>query len=155
MRSKKKSSKKMWAVSEKLEIVQARLNGLTLNDVHSLYGASSSIISKWVRDYEARGIAGLESAPRSGGAEAKSQRVEAAEPSLSRSRGKTLARERGKFKGSSTAGDFWIWRARRCERFFGAKAKSLSRGLINGATSRRRSRDSSAPIPTTSGRRTS
>ena len=39
---KKKSSKKQWAVSEKLEIVQARQNGLTLDEVKSLYGVSLS-----------------------------------------------------------------------------------------------------------------
>src|SRR3989338_7347601 len=77
MRSKKR---KQWLVSEKLEAVQARQNGLTLDEVHSLYGMSGSTIIKWVRGYEERGIGGLEAAPRSGGAEAMSRRVEAAGP---------------------------------------------------------------------------
>ena len=75
---KKKSSKKQWAVSEKLEIVQARQNGLTLDEVKSLYGVSLSAISGWVEKYEKGGIAGLEAQPTGGAARRPSQRVEAA-----------------------------------------------------------------------------
>jgi transposase InsO family protein len=77
---RKKSLKRLWSVSEKLEAVQARQNGLTLDEVHSLYGMSTSVLSKWVHDYEDRGIAGLESAPTGGAAQARSRRVEAAGP---------------------------------------------------------------------------
>ena len=99
MRSKRKSLRKLWAVSEKLEIVQARLNGLTLKEVHSLYGASSSVISKWVRDYEQRGIAGLESVPRGDGAAARSRRVEAAGPIVEQIAQENPAAGTGKVQG--------------------------------------------------------
>ena len=55
----KRSLKKQWAVSEKLEIVQARQSGLTLDEVKSLYGVSPSAISGWTERYEKGGIAGL------------------------------------------------------------------------------------------------
>jgi len=48
MRSKKKSLKKQWAVSEKLEIVQARQSGLTLDEVRSLYRVSPSMVCGWL-----------------------------------------------------------------------------------------------------------
>ena len=75
---KKRSLKKQWAVSEKLEIVQARQKGLLLAEVSSVYGVSQSAIIGWTRKYEAGGIAGLASAPR-GRAAGSSPRVEAAE----------------------------------------------------------------------------
>lgn len=75
----KRSLRKQWAVSEKLEIVQARQNGLTLDEVKSLYGVSASTASQWTAKYEKGGIAGLEAQPTGGAAQARSQRVEAAE----------------------------------------------------------------------------
>ena len=75
----KRSLKKQWAVSEKLEIVQARQSGLTLDEVKSLYGVSPSAICGWTERYEKGGIAGLESQPTGGAAPARSQRVSAAE----------------------------------------------------------------------------
>ena len=75
---KKRSLKKQWAVSEKLEVVQARLSGLKLDEVRSLYGISAPTVSKWAASYEKGGIAGLESAPRGGTAGSVSLRVEAA-----------------------------------------------------------------------------
>ncbi len=75
----KKSVRKQWAVSEKLEIVQARQSGLTLDEVKSLYGASATSISEWVEKYEKGGIAGLEDAPTGGVARTPSARVAAAE----------------------------------------------------------------------------
>jgi transposase InsO family protein/transposase-like protein len=80
MRSKRRSLRKQWSVSEKLEVVQARQNGLTLDELRSLYGSSGSTVLKWVRSYEERGIAGLEPAPTGGAALARSHRVEAAGP---------------------------------------------------------------------------
>ena len=75
----KKSVRKQWAVSEKLEIVQARQSGLTLDEVKSLYGASATSTSDWVERYEKGGIAGLEDAPTGGVARTPSARVAAAE----------------------------------------------------------------------------
>ncbi len=80
--SKKKPLKKTWSVSEKLEIVQARQQGMLLQDLSQLYGVSQSAIITWMTRYETGGIAGLEPAPRGGGASKKSARVEAAEAVL-------------------------------------------------------------------------
>lgn len=74
----KRSVRKQWAVSEKLEIVQARQNGLTLDEVKSLYGVAGSTTSQWVEKYEKGGIAGLEAQPTGGAAQVRSPRVEAA-----------------------------------------------------------------------------
>lgn len=76
---KKRSLKKQWAVSEKLEVVQARLNGLKLDEVSGLYGITGTTVSAWTKKYEAGGIAGLESQPTGGAAPMRSQKVEAAE----------------------------------------------------------------------------
>ncbi len=75
----KKSLKRQWAVSEKLEIVQARQSGLTIDELKSLYGVSCAAIYDWTARYEKGGIAGLETQPMGGAAHVKSQRVEAAE----------------------------------------------------------------------------
>lgn len=75
----KRSLKRQWAVSEKLEIVQARQSGLTLDEVKSLYGVSASAVCDWLAKYEKGGIAGLETQPTGGAAHERSQRVEAAE----------------------------------------------------------------------------
>src|SRR5208282_16135 len=75
----KKSVRKHWAVSEKLEIVQARQSGLTLDEVKSLYGVSATAVSEWLEKYEKGGIAGLEMQPTGGAAHVQSQRVAAAE----------------------------------------------------------------------------
>jgi transposase InsO family protein len=75
----KKSVRKQWAVSEKLEIVQARQSGLTLDEVKSLYGVSATAVSEWLEKYEKGGIAGLETQPTGGAAHVQSQRVAAAE----------------------------------------------------------------------------
>ena len=65
----KKSLRKQWAVSEKLEIVQARQSGLTLDEVKSLYGVSATAVSEWLEKYEKGGIAGLETQPTGGAAQ--------------------------------------------------------------------------------------
>lgn len=75
----KRSLKKQWAVSEKLEVVQARQSGLKLDEVKALYGVAGSTVSEWTEKYEKGGIAGLEVQPTGGAAHARSQRVEAAE----------------------------------------------------------------------------
>jgi transposase InsO family protein len=75
----KRSLRKQWAVSEKLEIVQARQSGLTLDEVKSLYGVSATAVTEWLGKYEKGGIAGLENAPTGGAARTPSARVAAAE----------------------------------------------------------------------------
>jgi transposase InsO family protein len=78
MKTKRNRSRKKWSVAEKLEAVQARQNGLTLEEVRSLYGMSGTAIGDWVRAYERSGIGGLEAGPRGGAVEAASAKVEAA-----------------------------------------------------------------------------
>jgi len=75
---KKRLLKKHWSVSEKLEAVQARLNGLELKDAASLYGIHPATVSRWTKKYEQGGIAGLENAPRGGVRGEANARVEAA-----------------------------------------------------------------------------
>ena len=75
----KKSVRKQWAVSEKLEVVQARQSGLTLDELKSLYGVYGSMVSDWTAKYEKGGIAGLETQPTGGAAHVQSPRVAAAE----------------------------------------------------------------------------
>ena len=57
-------NRRVWKISEKLEIVEARLKGLTLNEVSELYKVRPSTISDWTSAYEANGLAGLEPAPK-------------------------------------------------------------------------------------------
>lgn len=75
----KKSVRKQWAVSEKLEVVQARQSGLTMDELKSLYGVYGSMVSDWTAKYEKGGIAGLETQPTGGAAHVQSPRVAAAE----------------------------------------------------------------------------
>ena len=70
-------NRRVWKISEKLEIVEARLKGLTLEEVKSLYGVRGTTAGDWTRAYEARGLAGLEPAPR-GRRRKQSAKVEAA-----------------------------------------------------------------------------
>ena len=83
----KRSLKKARAVSEKLEIVQARQSGLTLDEVKSLYGGSGTAVSDWTTRYEKGGIAGLEMQPTGGAAHTRSQRVVAPRPGPRTDRG--------------------------------------------------------------------
>lgn len=75
-----KRSKGTWKISEKLEIVEARLKGLTLEELTSLYGVRGSTASEWTKAYEARGLSGLEPAPS--GRRRQSAKVEAAEQAV-------------------------------------------------------------------------
>jgi transposase InsO family protein len=75
----KRSLKKQWAVSEKLEIVQARQNGLKLQEVGALYGVAATTVAEWTAKYEKGGIAGLEPEPTGGAAVTRSPKVAAAE----------------------------------------------------------------------------
>ncbi|MBI4676995.1 MAG: helix-turn-helix domain-containing protein [Elusimicrobia bacterium] len=61
---KKKSLKKVWSVSEKLEAVQACQSGLSLTEVGELYGMSHTTVRTWARKYEEGGLAALENAPQ-------------------------------------------------------------------------------------------
>ncbi|MBI4656407.1 MAG: transposase [Elusimicrobia bacterium] len=74
--------KHIWTVSEKLEIVAAREKGLTLHEVSELYGVCVTSIYEWTKAYKAKGIAGLERAPKGCSVESRSSRVEAAEKVL-------------------------------------------------------------------------
>lgn len=75
---KKRSLKRQWAVSEKLEAVQARLSRLELRDAASLYGIHPATVCRWRKKYEQGGIAGLEDGPRGGVRGEVSARLEAA-----------------------------------------------------------------------------
>lgn len=79
---KRRRTQRDWTVSRKLEVVQGRQRGLTLEELHSLYGVAGSTVSRWLRDYEAKGIAGLEAAPRGGAVRKPSAKVAAAEQVL-------------------------------------------------------------------------
>lgn len=68
-----------WSVSERLEIVKARQKGITLDEVHMLYGVSSQSVSTWVRAYEENGLNGLERTMRGRKMRKISPKVEAAE----------------------------------------------------------------------------
>jgi len=70
-------NRRVWKVSEKLEVVEARLKGLTLSEITSLYGVRGTTAGDWTRAYEARGLAGLEPAPK-GRRRDHTARVEAA-----------------------------------------------------------------------------
>jgi len=59
---KRKSLKRVWAVSEKLEAVQAFQNGLTQLEVSGLYGMSPTAVRAWAKKYENGGLAALENA---------------------------------------------------------------------------------------------
>lgn len=71
------NNKRIWKVSEKLEVVEARLKGLRLSEITSLYGVRGTTAGDWARAYQARGLAGLEPAPR-GRRRNHTARVEAA-----------------------------------------------------------------------------
>ncbi|MBI4679582.1 MAG: transposase, partial [Elusimicrobia bacterium] len=75
---KKKSLKKVWAVSEKLEAVQACENGLSYTEVGEIFGMSHTTVRAWARKYERGGLAGLENAPKGGERGVSSPKAEAA-----------------------------------------------------------------------------
>ena len=52
----KKAVRRQWAVSEKLEIVQARQSGLTLDEVKSLYRVSGAVVSAWLEKCSPRRV---------------------------------------------------------------------------------------------------
>lgn len=57
---RRKYQRRLWSVSEKLEVVQARQRGLTLAELWALYQVHCHAVAKWVKAYEDQGIAGLE-----------------------------------------------------------------------------------------------
>ena len=71
--------RRIWKISEKLEVVEARLKGLRLQEVGDLYGVHLNTVGDWVRAYQERGLAGLERG-RSGRPVQRSAKVEAAGP---------------------------------------------------------------------------
>jgi transposase InsO family protein len=52
--------RKQWTVEERLEVVRARQNGLSLVDVQKLYGVGTTTVCEWVRLYESQGLPGLD-----------------------------------------------------------------------------------------------
>lgn len=56
----KKYNYRKWSVAEKMEIVKARENGLTMEDVHALYGVSRTAMTRWSRAWKIGGLAALE-----------------------------------------------------------------------------------------------
>jgi len=79
MSTGKKKNKKIWSVSEKLEVVRARQKGITLDEIRSLYGIYSDTVYKWTRAYEKNGISGLEVKKSGPKMKELSPKVEAAE----------------------------------------------------------------------------
>lgn len=76
--------KRYLAVSQKLEVVQARQKGLTLKEVGDLYGVHPTAVGRWTKAYETGGIAGLESAPRNGTPTARTSAAEQALKEITR-----------------------------------------------------------------------
>lgn len=56
------NNRHIWTIPEKLEIVEARLKGLTVKEVSRLYRIRPATVSAWTAAYEARGLSGLEPA---------------------------------------------------------------------------------------------
>jgi len=53
---------RQWSIAEKMEAIQARQQGLTLEELRGMFGVkfSSHTLGKWMKAYEESGIAGLE-----------------------------------------------------------------------------------------------
>ena len=79
MKRKNKQAGRQFSVSEKLEIVQARQQGLSFRDIGKMYGVSLQSVAKWALAYERNGLAGLESARKGKALEDLSPQVVAAE----------------------------------------------------------------------------
>lgn len=73
---------RVFTISEKLQVVESRLKGLTLKEVSDLYGVSTAAVIRWTGRYEARGLAGLEPLPSHKPSEQRSSRVAAAEQAI-------------------------------------------------------------------------
>ncbi|HAN04700.1 MAG TPA: hypothetical protein DCW72_00360 [Elusimicrobia bacterium] len=71
------NNRRNWTIQQKLEIVEARLKGLTIREVSELYNVRGGTVSDWTAAYEARGLSGLEPA-RGGRPRPQSPKVEAA-----------------------------------------------------------------------------
>ncbi len=57
------NNSRKWTLQQKLEIVEARLKGLTVKEVSELYRVRAGTVSGWTAAYESRGLSGLEPAP--------------------------------------------------------------------------------------------
>jgi len=53
---------KQYTVSDKLEAIQSRQNGLTEREIHKLFGVTSTSLRVWEKAYQEKGIVGLENA---------------------------------------------------------------------------------------------
>lgn len=60
------AKRKMWTVDERLEVVRARLGGLSLDSVAKLYRINRQTVSVWTRRYEKFGLSGLSGNSRGG-----------------------------------------------------------------------------------------
>ena len=74
---------KVYSISEKLQVVESRLKGLTLKEVSDLYNVSTAAVIRWSQRYEARGLAGLEPLPNLGGKPNPGSKVAAADQAIS------------------------------------------------------------------------
>lgn len=79
-----KKGKKLhkWTVAEKLEVVQAQQQGLSLRELRSMYGVCADTLYKWREGYERNGISGLEQSSGRYYSGMSSAKVEAAEQLL-------------------------------------------------------------------------
>ena len=72
-----------WSVAEKMDVVKAREDGLTLHEVNALYGVSGSALSRWHKAWQTGGLAALESTGvRKSGPYQPSAKTQAAEQIL-------------------------------------------------------------------------
>lgn len=73
---------KQWTVAQKMEVVEARRKGLTIEEVQKLFGVCTHALYKWVDAYETGGLTALEQTSHRGGARSPSPKVQAAEQLL-------------------------------------------------------------------------
>lgn len=71
-----------WTVAKKMEAVQARQRGLTIEEVRSLFGVCSHTLYKWIKAYDAGGLTALEQTGQRSGARSPGPKVQAAEQIL-------------------------------------------------------------------------
>ena len=87
---RRRKSLKSWTVSQKHEMVLAKKQGLTTEELRALFGVSMTSVRHWEKNYDEKGLAGLENAYGAGhlgevgaktaAAEAVLEEVTAAEP---------------------------------------------------------------------------
>lgn len=73
---------KQWTVAQKMEVVEARSRGLTIEEVQKLFGICTYTLYKWVKAYETGGLTALEQTSQRSGPRSPSPKVQAAEQIL-------------------------------------------------------------------------